>query len=494
MGSDGSGSSNVAASIREGEVLAGKYRIERVIGEGGMGVVVAAHHLMFDERVAIKFLLPEGLRNAEAVARFEREARAAVKIKNEHVARMIDVGRLETGAPYIVMEYLEGSDLAGMLRTRGALPIEDAVEFVLQASEAIAEAHALGIVHRDLKPANLFVVRRADALLSVKVLDFGISKFTGKGTSDRNMGMTKTSAVMGSPLYMSPEQMESSRDVDARTDIWALGVILYELITGQVPFLAESMPELILKIISAQPAPLLNRRPDAPPGLEAVILRCLTKDRSKRYSNVAELAVALVEFGPKRSRTSAERISRTVQAAGLSASALASPPSSDTTEALGAATGVAWGKSQRVPGRSRVTLYVGGAVVGVAAIAVAVVARGGRTMSESPTAAVSGIVASTTDSGPELAAQAITMKSATTPPIETAMPSPSAVLQPVVTGTVKKDKQSGASHASPRAAVVATTPSTGATSVATPAVAPQDEKKTTTKPPPTLTMDGLERH
>src|SRR6188768_2962187 len=204
--------------LREGHVLAGKYRIERVLGQGGMGVVVAATHLQLGERVALKFLLPQAIHNPEAVERFAREARAAVKIKSEHVARVSDVGLLESGAPYMVMEYLEGYDLSTWLQQRGPLPVEQAVEFILQACEAIAEAHALGIVHRDLKPANLFVIQRADGVLSVKVLDFGISKATGLiGSGD----MTTTSAVMGSPYYMSPEQMGSTKDTDTRADIWA---------------------------------------------------------------------------------------------------------------------------------------------------------------------------------------------------------------------------------------------------------------------------------
>jgi serine/threonine-protein kinase len=181
--------------FQEGDILADKYRIERVLGAGGMGMVVAAHHLQLDERVAIKLLLPQTLANAEAVARFAREARAAVKIKSEHVARMIDVSSLPNGAPYLVMEYLDGEDLSHWVGTRGALPIELAVELVLQACEALAEAHSLGIVHRDLKPANLFCIRRADGLLSIKVLDFGISKVTTLSSSGPEMGMTKTSSV-----------------------------------------------------------------------------------------------------------------------------------------------------------------------------------------------------------------------------------------------------------------------------------------------------------
>src|SRR5260221_13900920 len=242
------------AGVNEGDVLAGKYRVERILGVGGMGVVVAARHVQLDDKVAIKFLLPEMLGNPEAVGRFAREARAAVKIKNEHVARVTDVGTLENGAPYMVMEYLEGGDLAAWIQQRGALPIEQAVEFVLQACEAIADAHGLGIVHRDLKPANLFCIRRSDGQLSIKVLDFGISKVTGLAGSGPGMSVTKTAAVMGSPLYMSPQQMQSSRDVDSRTDIWSLGVILYELIAGKVPFSGESLPDGGIQI-ATQPTP-----------------------------------------------------------------------------------------------------------------------------------------------------------------------------------------------------------------------------------------------
>jgi eukaryotic-like serine/threonine-protein kinase len=303
------------SEVQEGDVLAGKFRIERILGQGGMGVVVAATHIQLDERVALKFLLPEALSNAEAVARFAREARAAVKIKSEHVARVSDVGTLDSGSPYMVMEYLQGQDLSDWVRDRGAMPVADAVEFVLQACEALAEAHVLGIVHRDLKPANLFVTMRADGTPCIKVLDFGISKFTAPGSSS-DMGMTKTAAVMGSPLYMSPEQMSSTRDVDARTDIWAIGVILYEIISGHVPFEAETMPQLCGMILQEAPPSLRSLRPDVPVGLEAVVLRCLAKDRAARFASVAELAVALAPFGPPSAGRSAERIQRVLRASG----------------------------------------------------------------------------------------------------------------------------------------------------------------------------------
>jgi eukaryotic-like serine/threonine-protein kinase len=316
-----------AAGVREGQILAGKYRVERVLGVGGMGVVVAAHHVQLDEKVAIKFLLPAMLHNQDVVGRFAREARAAVKIKSEHVARVSDVGTLENGAPYMVMEYLDGGDLAGWLQKAGPLPLEQAVDFVLQACVGVASAHGIGIVHRDLKPANLFCLRGNDGQFVIKVLDFGISKVTSLSGSEAGGGMTQTTAVMGSPYYMSPEQMQSAKEVDARTDIWSLGIVVYELLTGSTPFVGESFTDIAIKVATASFAPLRTFRPDAQPGLEAVISKCLEKDKRRRYGNVAELALALTDFGSKRSRPSIERIVGIIQASGLSTSALALPPS-----------------------------------------------------------------------------------------------------------------------------------------------------------------------
>jgi serine/threonine-protein kinase len=359
------------AGVEVGSVLAGKYRVEKILGMGGMGVVVAAQHMHLDERVAIKFLLPETLEHAEAVERFAREARAAVKIKSEYVARVIDVGLLETGAPYMVMEYLDGVDLATWLKERGPQPVEQAVEFILQACEAIAEAHALGIVHRDLKPANMFLIRRADGLTAVKVLDFGISKMSG--THATSMQMTKTATVMGSPLYMCPEQMQSARAVDGRADIWALGVILHETLTGQLPFSGATLPEVCFKIATEPPAPLRQIRPDAPAQLEAAVMKCLEKDRERRFRNVAELAAAVVAFGPARSRPSVDRIARTVQhAAGVPAVAGTFAEAASSTWAApaddSAGTMNPWGGDASPRRSSRALLWgfmTGLAVVGV---------------------------------------------------------------------------------------------------------------------------------
>ncbi len=287
--------SSAVAGVREGDVLAGKYRVERVLGVGGMGVVVAAHHVQLDSKVALKFLLPAMLGHREAVDRFAREARAVVKITNEHVARVFDVGTLDNGAPYMVMEFLEGGDLADWIRQHGPLPVEQAIDFVLQACIAVAEAHGLGIVHRDLKPANLFCVRRSDGQLLIKVLDFGISKMNTLGTSNPGGSVTQTSSIMGSPLYMSPEQMQSPKTDDAQPAIRAMGDVHYELLTGRTPFDGETIAEVAVKAATQLPPPIRAQRPDVHPDLEVAIFKCLgerperTARERRRASRLAPL-------------------------------------------------------------------------------------------------------------------------------------------------------------------------------------------------------------
>lgn len=318
----------MSAPVREGEILAGKFRVERVLGIGGMGVVVAARHLAFDELVALKFLLPEVLAQPEVVARFAREAQAAFRIKSEHVCRVSDVGELPNGAPYMVMEYLEGSDLASVLESRGALPTDLALEYLLQALEAVSEAHRLGIVHRDLKPANLFLTQRPDGSPLVKVLDFGISKLTAPGA-----GMTKTSAVMGSPGYMAPEQW--GKGAEPRSDVWALGVVLYELIAGRPPFEGDTLPVLWQKIAHEPAAPLRAARPEVPEGIDAIVARCLAKEPADRFESVAALAAALAPFAPKSAQLSIERVSRVLGGRTPSLADIERPPESIDAEAAG---------------------------------------------------------------------------------------------------------------------------------------------------------------
>ncbi len=302
----GSGRPSVSP-VRPGEILAGKFEVERVLGAGGMGVVVAARHTQLEQRVALKFLLPAACEVPGAVTRFLREGKAAARITSEHVARVMDTGVLDGGAPYLVMEYLEGFDLGAVVQRRGRVTPDEAIEYVLQACEAIVEAHDLGIVHRDLKPANLFLSKRADGSPLVKVLDFGISKVEGSGSRSQ---LTSASVLMGSPRYMSPEQMLSAKDVDARTDVWALGVILYELVTGKPVWHADTMQGLCA-LIASTPAPsLLLLAPSAPKVLADVVSRCLAKSRDERIASVADLALALEPIAPAEARTSIDRILR----------------------------------------------------------------------------------------------------------------------------------------------------------------------------------------
>jgi serine/threonine protein kinase len=292
-----------------GQVLSGRFRVEHVIGVGSMGVVLAAKHLELDERVAIKFIRPDMQQVPGVLSRFAREAKAAVSIKSEHVAQVFDVGTADGIGPYIVMEYLEGCDLAQVLEMEGRLPIRRAVHYVMQACEALAVAHSSGITHRDIKPENLFLTRQGD-LERIKLLDFGISKaaLTGKVFGDE-LSSSDSSCLLGTPLYMSPEQIRATAEVDHRADIWSLGAVLYELITAHSAFVADSVRQVWTRILETSPTPLTAYCPEAPPALQAVIDRCLEKDPALRFQNVAELAIALLPFAPSRARLYAQRAS-----------------------------------------------------------------------------------------------------------------------------------------------------------------------------------------
>jgi serine/threonine protein kinase len=280
--------------LSRGQVLAGRYRLTEFLGRGGMGLVFAALDLTTGAAVAVKLPRREVRKRKKALARFQQESHAASRLSGPNVVRVSDVAELDDGTPFIVMELLVGTDLASELDLRGALPPAEAVDIVLEASAGVAEAHAAGIVHRDLKPHNLFLARGAErgARRTVKVLDFGISKLGGADVPR----VTTTGARLGTPLYVSPEQLVSAKYVDARTDVWALGVILYELLTGTLPFEGATAMAVAAAIQTVEPPPPSARRPGITPALDAVVLRALAKDPSKRFGSVAELARALAPY------------------------------------------------------------------------------------------------------------------------------------------------------------------------------------------------------
>jgi serine/threonine protein kinase len=294
--------------VAPGDIIVGKYRVERILGQGGMGVVVAAVHVHLDERVAIKLLRPEGAAHSEAAERFMREARAAVKIKSQHVAKVLDVGIQPDGRPYMVMEYLEGRDLGEELDRNGPMPEAVAVDYVLQACDALAEAHKRGIVHRDLKPSNLFLCKNQKPPI-VKLLDFGVSKFKDtRLLPDISPSLTAEAALIGTPYYMSPEQIRSAKDVDERADVWALGVILFELISGRVPFDGPSATAVLAAICGDKPKQLHEVCAAVSADVSEIVGACLAKNTEERMPNVRELVRALAAVAPDKASTIDQRL------------------------------------------------------------------------------------------------------------------------------------------------------------------------------------------
>ena len=282
-----------AVSTRVGRTAGGKYRLVRLLGSGGMGEVYEAQHSIVGRRFAIKFLHPDLAGNTEIVARFQREAQAAGSLENENIAAVVDAGSADDGAPYLVMEYLEGEDLAQLLVRTGPLPVPRAAYIMIQACRGLVAAHARNIVHRDLKPENLFICKRNDGSDLAKVLDFGIAKLHtgGDGT-----GLTHTGATMGTPFYMSLEQARGAKEVDHRTDIYALGVILYEILSGAKPHPGESYNEILYHVISNEPAPLDSLRVGLPAGLATVVHKAMAREAEDRYASVVDLMEALIPF------------------------------------------------------------------------------------------------------------------------------------------------------------------------------------------------------
>jgi eukaryotic-like serine/threonine-protein kinase len=356
-------------AFRVGATIADKYLVEHLVGEGGLGVVVAAKHLQLDQTVAIKYLRPRALMSKGVAERFLREARLAARMRSEHVVHVYDVGTLPDGAPYMVMELLSGMDLGRQLTGSGPLTIERSIDYVLQACEALAEAHVAGIVHRDIKPDNLFVASTTGGKSILKILDFGISKMSAKrSTGADQRDITDAGDKFGTPVYMSPEQLLASGEVDARADVWAMGVVFFELLTGQLPFDGESLPELCTAILNKPPASILKLRSSLPPLLQTVIERCLEKDPANRYQNVAELAQDLMPFVQQTGQDRIEHVVRIVRGGGETVRAATPIPSPSlvprakrdvstlaeaSERALTTGAGVAsWGSGTAEPSRS----------------------------------------------------------------------------------------------------------------------------------------------
>ena len=357
-----------------GDVIGGKYRLERLLGEGGMGCVYAARHEELDELFAVKVLEVARVGSSKDAQRLLREARATMRLKNEHVVRVVDASVGDTH-PFMVMELLDGIDLEKLVARAGPLPITEAVDYVLQACEALAEAHALGMVHRDVKPANLLLTKRADGRPFVKVLDFGISKSPpqeGAGKKDHKTTATDVGEVFGSPAYMSPEQLRSTKDVDARSDVWSMGVVLFELLVGDLPFDGESRVALSIAVATAPPARLSERRPDVPPELEHVVTGCLQKMKEHRIQSIAELAARLRPFASAEGAASCETVARLAMVRASLASLPNIPPPPPSTSSPAPALGFM--RTEVIPRRQPtllgLPLWAAGAAVGVAVVVV----------------------------------------------------------------------------------------------------------------------------
>jgi eukaryotic-like serine/threonine-protein kinase len=361
-----------AGLIEPGVVIGNKYEIVAIIGRGGMGIVVEALHRTLRQRVALKFLVGPLARDPAHVARFFREARAAATLGSEHVVRVLDADWLPTGEPFIALELLEGRDLAAELRARGPLPIGEAVAYVLDACEALALAHKHGIVHRDIKPANLFLTRSVDGAALVKVLDFGIAKVHAQSDT----ASTDPSAIVGSPRYMAPEQVRGGKGVDARADVWALGVTLFELVSGRVPFDGENLLEICAAIITGAPPSLVALRPDAPPGLADALLRALQRDAEGRTPSVLAFAEQIAPFAPLASAAGLERLRRIANATpSLEPIPSSRPALSAAAAQLGSDSTVAASLAPRAEPTKKSQIYVAmGAVLAVLTVTL-VIAR-----------------------------------------------------------------------------------------------------------------------
>ncbi len=434
-------------SLEPGEIVEGKYRIVGLIGEGGMGAVYEGENVRINRRVAIKVLHAAFAGEGEVVKRFEREAQAAGRIGNDHILEVLDLGQLANGDFFMVMEYLDGESLGQRIKARGRVPPQELAPIARQVLAGLGAAHNAGIIHRDLKPDNIFLLKeKAGQKDFAKIIDFGISKFQ---PLNNEMRMTQTGAVMGTPYYMSPEQAHGSSEVDSRSDLYAIGVILYEAVTGSVPFDAATFNQLLFKIVLSEPPPAQQLAPDLDPAFATLIEKAMARDPGQRFQSAQEFAQAIaaweqqgtgVVVPARSSQVSLADITGNVPAVGAGAAGQAAFSQSQPTPGgpaipTGAQTSGNWASSQAgavIPKRSNAPLFAALGVVAVlvlggGALAARHFAHGDSAPADSATAAPSAVSAPNVTKAPEPAASSAAEETPPAPSAsEEAAPSASA--------------------------------------------------------------------
>lgn len=459
-------------SLEPGQVIEGKYRIVRLLGEGGMGAVYEGENTAIQRKVAIKILHAAVAGNNDAVSRFEKEAQAAGRIGSDHITEVLDLGTLPSGDRFMVMEYLDGTTLSGRIQARGRLTPQECAPILVQLLEGLGAAHDAGIIHRDLKPDNVFLLKsKAGRKDFVKILDFGISKFN-QLAGDSGMSMTRTGSVMGTPYYMSPEQAKGAKEIDARSDLYSVGVIVFESITGQVPFNADTFNELIFKIVLETAPPPETLVPDLDPAFANLVKRSMAREASQRFQNAAEFQAAVVEWMQTGNVPLFEESHTTVGrgAMGSHAGAPATPAPWAQTDAGDVV----------VPKRSNA-----GLIGGIAAAAVVVLAGGGflamKMGGDKGAAAAPAATSAEPESPPAVTAAPAASVTAPTPIVAPASAAPTAAPEPVAAATPDKKPTKGTPAAPATPTAGKKDPATPATPATPPPAAPPGGRKIRTE-------------